>query len=168
MLCEKCGKNQANFYYKQTKNGHTTEKHLCSECASKMGLGFDFGGMFSYDDNDFFNEFLGGMFEQEKPKIVSASACPYCGTRLGELLQSGKVGCANCYKEFRNALMPTVRKIHGNVVHTGKVPGSSGVKHELTKEEKIRSLRDELNKAIEKQEYEKAAELRDKIKELSE
>lgn len=167
MLCENCKSNKATFFYKQTKNGVTTEKNLCSECAKELGLSADIGVFHSFDDmygDNFFGGILGGLFEQ-RPQVSSHSACPFCGTRLGELLNSGTAGCAGCYETFASALSPTISKIHGKVAHCGKVPGGAK-KKELSLSDKIAILKGELEAVIEKQEYERAAELRDEIRAL--
>ncbi len=166
MLCEACKSNKATFFYKQTKNGVTVEKNLCSECAKAKGLSVNTGLFQGFDElygDDFFGGLLGSLFES-KPQVTSTGACSFCGTRLGELLNRGTAGCAECYKTFSNALSPTISKIHGNVAHCGKTPGKGEKKQaEMTVQEKITALRGELSLAIEKQEYERAAQLRDEI-----
>ena len=183
MLCEACGKNQATFFYKQTKNGYTIEKNLCSECAKKQGLSlpgnlFDFSG---FGGDDFFGGLL-GSFVGNEPRITASETCPRCGMTLGELLHGGRVGCSECYNIFKDSLMPTITKIHGNVVHCGKTPQNrdiSGqyvhdtVKPENSREEKqekseselkLDKLKRLLREAIDKQEYEDAAKYRDEIR----
>ncbi len=182
MLCEICKKNQATFFYKQTKNGVTFEKNLCSSCAKEQGLTANYG-LFDFDgiaSDDFFGG-LFGSFAAGQPKIVAAQKCEKCGMTLGELLNSGRVGCAQCYNVFRKSLIPTITKIHGNVAHCGKVPmienaGENIFEKEDTKvqepvcelsiSEQISALKNKLKDAIEAQEYEMAAKYRDSIKEL--
>ena len=67
--------------------------------------------------------------------------------------------------DFRKGLIPLLEKMHGSVQHVGKVPSRAG--KELIKKNELMQLRNELNKAVEKEDYEKAAELRDRIYELS-
>lgn len=183
MKCEVCGKN-ATFFFKQTKNGYTVEKALCSECAAKQGLS-DPSDLFDAIHDDFFGGLL-GSFVNKEPKLVSARSCNVCGMTLGELLNGGKVGCANCYTVFERSLTPTVIKLHGNVAHCGKTP--KNLENEtvscepqtkepikpveeakpLTDSEKLASLKNKLSEAVEKQEYELAAQYRDEIKALEE
>lgn len=175
MLCEMCGKAPATFFFRQTKNGHTIEKNLCADCAKKQGLASEFlpFGAGSDANDDFFGN-LFGSFLEEKPKIVETETCPKCGMTLSELFHNGKVGCDRCYTVFRSALMPTISKIHGNVKHCGSRPSkveeadgaeaSDAPKREPTADEKINALREQLKIAVEKQEYEDAAVLRDKIR----
>lgn len=176
MLCQMCSKKEATFHYKSNENGHVTEKHLCRECAEKAGyLGedsFDFFKPFGMIDN-FFDEtgegMLGGLFgsmldASPVKQLREAGVCPTCGMRFSDFLHIGKLGCADCYKTFANSLEPTVKRIHGNVRHTGKFP--FGIKEHAAKENKLKDLKDKLSKAIEKQEYEQAAKYRDEIREL--
>ena len=175
MLCEMCGKAPATFFFRQTKNGHTIEKNLCADCAKKQGLASEFlpFGAGSDANDDFFGN-LFGSFLEEKPKIVETETCPKCRMTLSELFHNGKVGCDRCYTVFRSALMPTISKIHGNVKHCGSRPSkveeadgaeaSDAPKREPTADEKINALREQLKIAVEKQEYEDAAVLRDKIR----
>ncbi len=178
MLCENCGKNKATYFFKQTKNGITTEKNLCAECA-KTNAPDPKKYFYQIEESipgDLFGGLLGSFFDT-KPIITRKESCTSCGMTLGELLQNGKVGCAQCYDIFREALMPTVKKLHGNTLHSGKTPGDSSSssptsdtspekKEEQTAQEKILELRQRLARAIEKQEYEDAAKYRDMIKEL--
>lgn len=171
MLCENCKTNQATFFYKQTKNGYTVEKNLCSSCAAAMGLGinsqFAQGNFFA---DDLFGEFLGG-FIQPKPQIVASETCSMCGMTLSELLHGGRVGCRECYNVFRKTLMPTISKIHGNVAHCGKRPDMPEANQEKTEKtpgtaDTLSQLKELLAQAIEKQEYEDAAKYRDQIRAL--
>lgn len=163
MLCQICKKNEANCYYKTNENGHITEKHLCSECAKKSGADLGFSLPFFSQglyENGLFGNLLGSVLEKT-PEKAQDSICSFCGMRLSEIFSGGKLGCANCYKEFKGALSKSMKKLHGDCVHTGKAPyESEGAK----KEKEIDRLRSEMEKAVLSQEYERAAELRDKIK----
>ncbi|MFA5881294.1 MAG: UvrB/UvrC motif-containing protein, partial [Eubacteriales bacterium] len=74
------------------------------------------------------------------------------------------LGCPTCYDVFENKLDPVLRRIHGNPRHTGKIPKRTGGTIELRRE--IEELKRELQAAITSEEYEKAAEVRDKIRGL--
>lgn len=176
MLCQMCEKKEATFHYKSNENGHITEKHLCRECAEKAGyLGqesYDIFKPFGMIDN-FFEDagegMLGGMFgsmlDSSPVKTLRESGvCPMCGMRFSDFLHSGKLGCARCYETFSSSLEPTIKRIHGNVLHTGKCP--DGRKEHLAKENKLASLKEKLADAIQKQEYENAAKYRDEIRAL--
>ncbi len=157
MLCQNCNKRQANTHIKKIVNNKLEEKYLCNECAENMGYkGFLSG--FAGDFNSFFG--LGDM------KILSNETvrCECCGSSYDEIARTGKVGCANCYKVFNKKITPSIIRIHGNTTHTGKI--TSSVSPSIKAKNTIEQLKKELSRAIEEQEFEKAAELRDKIKSM--
>ena len=182
MLCDKCKAKEAVFHYKVSNNGKTTETHLCGECAASVGISTDtlfgsanaspFSGAGIFSDDDVFGSIFGGIMGKALHAGSGASGlkapkrlvCPSCGMTENELSSTGKLGCATCCKTFAKILEPTVAKIHGNVAHTGKAP--KGFSVHLEKKNEIESLKKQLSAAIEAQEYEQAAKLRDRIREI--
>ncbi|HVP35737.1 MAG TPA: UvrB/UvrC motif-containing protein, partial [Terriglobales bacterium] len=90
--------------------------------------------------------------------------CPSCGMTLSQFAQRGRLGCGSCYRTFRVQLKDLLRKIHGSDRHRGKIPNLPGIQMECLKEE--RKLQEELKKAIDEENFEMAASIRDKIKNL--
>jgi len=163
MLCENCRKREANIHYKQVINGVKTEMHLCDLCAKQNGkVATDvFEGIKQY-----FPEvaFMPGTFAN-----TEIDKCENCGISFDRFKKTGRLGCENCYDEFEDNLRPIIKRIHGNIVHTGKnSDGKSITKSNVkdSKADKITGLRKLLNQAVAEEEYEKAAVYRDKIKEL--
>lgn len=176
MLCQICSKNEATIHYKSNENGHFFEKHMCKECAEKDGY-MSKDQFFAFDNfsilDDFFDNtsegMLGGLFKNmmdgpSAKSIGDGRICKTCGLRFSDFLKHGRLGCTNCYKTFSSSLEPTIKRIHGNIFHNGKFP--VGRQEKLEKENKLENLRQTLKQAIEAQEYEKAAEYRDQIREL--
>ena len=166
MKCQKCGANNANTHVKTVINGEFKEYDLCSDCAKKMG----YTNVFS-DMEDEFSNFLGSFFGNVLPARTQATRCEFCGTTYPEIAKTGHVGCAKCYDVFADELYPSIRRIHGNTTHCGKnskrAENAKAEKPvEQTKEDKIKALKAELDKAVKEQNFEHAAELRDKIKEM--
>ena len=162
MKCQKCNKNNATTHIKRVINGEFEEYNLCSECAKEMGYNNIFG---SFADD--FNSLFGSFFENALPARTQATRCEFCGTSYSDIARTGMVGCANCYDVFADRIMPTVRRVHGNTTHCGKNSGFAKADSAQPQEEKpsdIDALKAELDSAIKNQEFEKAAELRDKIK----
>lgn len=170
MLCEKCGKNEATVYMKRVINGQVSEQHLCTECAGAQGVlkNDPFAGM-----SDFFEDFgkgFGGFFpgfaEQPNPRrsMPAATRCPVCGATAQDIARSGRAGCANCYTVFDKVLMPAIRRIHGDVSHTGAIPGSAGAA--AAQKRRLAELKQQLSDAIAQEAFEDAARLRDEIREL--
>lgn len=158
MLCQKCGKNQANVFYKQMINGEYKEMAICGECAK------DFDSPIKIMNEDF--NIFGNLFK----KPVSANelnppvVCNLCGSTIKDIMKCGKAGCAKCYDTFRNELSNTILHIHGKTNHTGRAPHEYKIKNE--KINKVNSLKAQLKDAIEKQEFETAAKLRDEINDM--
>jgi protein arginine kinase activator len=90
--------------------------------------------------------------------------CENCGLTYSQFAQGGKLGCSNCYEVFKDKLNPLIRRIHSSERHKGKVPARTGGKLRLIKE--IESLKTELGNLVKNEEFEKAAEVRDRIKDL--
>lgn len=149
MLCSKCHKNEASVYFKQNINGEVREYALCSECAAEAELGFTPLNLF------------GSMFTQVKPKTVH-KRCTLCSSTFDEIKKKGKVGCAECYSVFSEELKPMIESIHRGAKHNGRAPEGHAEKRKA--ENELELLRKELREAIEAEEYERAAELRDLIK----
>lgn len=168
MLCQHCKKNEATTVVKTMINGEYAEYRLCHECAHELG----YDSMFPDFSADF-GGLLSSFFSNALPAISGAAHCNTCGSTLNDIKRTGKVGCADCYDTFFSELMPTIRNIHGNTEHKGKRPNVieytvNEDKKDQTEsaEDKIAALRAELKKAIEDENFERAAQLRDEIKEL--
>ena len=173
MKCEKCGKNEATMYYKETVNGVTREMHLCEDCAKKENIGSTFENAFASMNHfwsDPFHSFLGGGFGSLWNDMLGSPAatmlgterkCPTCGMTESELRQTGRVGCPDCYNTFSDILNPYVEKIHGATRHIGAAPAA-----EQPKADPIETLRAQLKTAVENEEYEQAARLRDEIRRM--
>lgn len=150
MKCERCKKNDAGVYYKETVNGITKEYHLCSKCFAEMNV----AGM------EDFSPFKFGSFFAPKMNfspLEQRKKCTLCGSSFDDVIREGKLGCSECYKVFERELKPSVEKIHGE---TSYIPR----KKEEKEKTELEILKEKLNEAVANEEYEKAAELRDKIK----
>lgn len=193
MLCENCGKNEANVRYTQIINGDKKEMHLCEECSEKLGIGkMDFKMPISFSSflGDFFDEFENDTLLPELDPIKQLT-CDSCGMTFEDFMNTGKLGCSNCYDTFESKIDPILKNIHGANKHVGrlgKIASSSKLKdtdfkeHEnntkqdietenktqnMEKEEnKEEILKQELQKAIEEERYEDAAKIRDEIKKI--
>ncbi len=160
MLCQHCSKNTANTHIKTIVNGEFREYMLCSECAKKLGYMSPIDSFESGLDN-----FFGSFFRSSENEIMAEpERCDKCGTSFAEITKTGKIGCANCYSKFYERMKPSIQRIHGNTRHVGKTPLIDGSKICII--EKINKAKKELQLAINKQEFEKAAKIRDEIKEL--
>jgi protein arginine kinase activator len=155
MICGECGKNNATVHLTKIINGKKTEAHLCEECAKKYT---NFNPGFSIQN--IMSGFLGDYSKSD----VATIKCDKCGMTYDEFKQMGKFGCSGCYEAFKKKIYPVIRNIHGHDTHVGKIPAKAG--SELKNKREIERLKAKLKEAIELEEYEKAAELRDKIKDV--
>ncbi len=161
MICEKCGKHTATTHIKTVINGNVTEKYLCSECAASEGLS---GNAHSPFDNNGFASLLASVFgdtviDSRKTDI----RCPACNSTFSDIAKSGKAGCSECYKTFRNEFMPYIKRIHGSTVHCGKIPNKAPLTVK-PQEDTVEALRMKLSELVREEKYEEAAKIRDKIK----
>ncbi len=184
MLCENCGKNEANVKYTQIINGVKKEMILCEECSKKLGIGMnhlDFNMPINL--SSFFGEFI----EENEPTFLSQMipqnqlTCEQCGMTYDDFVKNGKFGCSNCYDVFSNKIDPLLKNLHGANRHIGR--GIKGAKtkqkpedkiknepketqQEETQKNKLEELKNNLKQAIQEEKYEEAAKLRDEIKKL--
>lgn len=166
MLCQNCNKKEATVHITKIINGVKTEMHLCEDCA-KENQEVNFSQPFGIGVPFSFQNILDGLFEVagiEKEEVKDEIRCPVCNMSMEDFRRTGRVGCGNCYETFKNEMTPLVKRIHGGIQHTGKVPKRTGGLLKVRRD--IDKLKEELKTSIENEEYEKAAEIRDKIKEL--
>ncbi|NLL05864.1 MAG: hypothetical protein GX270_08775 [Clostridiaceae bacterium] len=159
MLCQNCQKRVANIQYTQIVNNNKHVMYLCEQCAREEGK-FISGSPLSI--NDFFSGMMGFSV---RPSVTEQQLiCDKCGMSYEEFKKVGKLGCENCYKVYGDKLMPILKRLHGNIQYNGKLPKRVSENVKVSKE--IDALKEQLNIAIKSEEYEKAAEIRDKIRAL--
>lgn len=173
MLCDRCKTKDAKVLYTEIINGIKTEQHLCEECATDY-TSFQMEKPLLNSDMTL-NSLLSTLLGAYQNKTANKSGekkkdliCEGCKTSYDEFLQRGRFGCSKCYKSFNAELGKTLRGIQGAEAHTGKRPKgyvshTGSILKDLSEEERLAF---ELQKAIEKEEYEEAARLRDLIRTL--
>jgi protein arginine kinase activator len=175
MLCQVCGKHEATTYYKQNINGEEKELHLCPECAAKLSGEFSqkYGSFFGEDFASPFQSLFGGSpFLQSalgfapvyQSAIGGGRRCPTCGMTESELRRSGRTGCADCYHVFSDILTPYIRKLHGSATHVGNAPTAAAENSAQPEQDPLEALRAKLQEAVQAENYEEAARLRDEIR----
>ena len=114
--------------------------------------------------SDLFNEIWNDFGVFSTPAITKEEKrCPICGHTLSDFKRSGKLGCGECYNTFRPIMEETLRQIHSNSRHSGKIPSKSGA--ELKKKRQIEELKAKLQEAVKNEDYETAAKLHKQIRE---
>ncbi len=166
MLCQICKKNKATITIVKVIELNKTELHVCSECAHYLlGNSISSFSFSQYNINEILDNLLSAFAQYDKvDNIVSKKnimTCPKCNMTYNEFVQSGRLGCGNCYEYFRKQLNPLLGRLHGHSQHIGKVP--LAIKERFVRLKRLKEIKDELQRAILKEEYEKAAQLRDMI-----
>lgn len=160
MLCEVCGKNEATVEFTEIIDDEVTQLHLCESCAREKGIEME--QHFSIAD------LLAGLTDlglELEPKEVSVK-CTNCGMTYDDFRKIGRLGCGECYKAFKRSLLPLLKRIHGSTRHVGKATVKLEKAAGVEKKSELQELRQNLQRAIESEEYEEAAKIRDKIREL--
>lgn len=177
MICDNCGAEESVIHLTQIVDNEMRTLHLCESCAEEKGVeGSSVPENFPLAD---FLAQLGPEFEEEgstpsgsEPSEQHGSTggsdraeCPYCHLTLREFRKTGRMGCPECWAAFEGHMRGLLRRVHGGHQHVGKVylspdPSSSELKRRLS------TLRRKLQRAIELEDFERAAELRDEIQEL--
>ena len=166
IVCQACQASPATVHLTEIKDKEKREIHLCTRCAQEKGISIkaDFS----------LGEIFGGLIDptgsapaqQEKERKDSHLICPRCGLSYLEFRKTGRLGCPDDYEFFRKGLLPFLEKIHLATQHVGKVPSRADVRTHQVKE--LITLRRQLSTLVEREAYEEAAKVRDRIKTLEE
>ncbi|MBN1587272.1 MAG: UvrB/UvrC motif-containing protein [Candidatus Omnitrophica bacterium] len=177
MMCDLCSKEPATVHLTEIINEKVTELHLCEACASEKSA--------QMDQNFGLADLLAGLADFGKPSGAGdalTAQCPVCGMNYEDFRKVGRLGCGECYKTFASGLGPLVKRIHGANKHLGKVPplagGVASKKRaykpsakpapdiaEIAEGPDLAGLKQNLQEAIAREDFEEAARLRDRIKE---
>ncbi len=166
MLCEDCRENQAEVHLTSIEADEMSTTHLCVGCASRRGLSPDAPEP-GPDEKPPLVDFLAqlGSPGSRTPEPVSSEPCPFCGISAADFRRTGRVGCSQCYVHFEPQLRGLLRRIHGSSQHAGKLylSEATDISDRLGQ---ISSMRRRMKRAIETEDFETAAELRDRIHEM--
>ncbi len=154
MICESCSENQATVHLTEITDSEKRELHLCETCAEQKGVSMKHP----------FAQPQPVSGSQSELKSIAALMCPQCGLSYAEFRAKGRLGCPNDYAFFHRGLEPLLERIHGHTGHVGKVPKRLVPSVELSQE--ITKLETQMAEAVQGEEYEQAAKLRDRIRDL--
>jgi protein arginine kinase activator len=172
MLCDNCGEREAAIHLTQIVDNTVTTMHLCEQCAAEKGVETG-ASVAKFPLGDFLASLgKGGGAEPADTDV----ACPACGGTLNDFRQTGRLGCARCYTTFETHLRDLLRRLHGSSQHVGErydapvaaaapgVPPAAGGEAAGGAGGQAGVLREQLRRAIESEDFELAAELRDRLK----
>ena len=135
--CEICSA-PATVFLTQIINGKSTKFCLCAKCAQERGL----------------------LDLQSLP----LTSCPICSFTLQDYKNVGRLGCSECYNVFEEEILPLLTQIQPDSHHHGKTPERAEKRE--TETHTISDLEQQLSLAVAREDYERAAKLRDQIKQL--
>jgi protein arginine kinase activator len=161
MQCQICNKNDATIHLTEIIDGERTEMHICEQCAVEQDI--------AVKSHIPINELLSNLLavQPSDDELAGPSerelVCPNCGFTLAQFRKEGVLGCPHDYEVFEKALLPLIEKAHdGRTAHCGKVPLKTP--RDTKKQMELLNLRQQLEAAVQSEDYELAAELRDRIK----
>jgi len=160
MQCQICQKNEATIHLTEITDGVRSEMHLCEHCAQEEGI--------AVKSQIPLNELLSSLLaaQPEDDELFGDSgqkhSCPHCGFTLEQFRKEAVLGCPYDYEVFEKSLLPLIEKAHGGKTsHHGKIPSKTPA--DTKKQILLCTLRERLETAVKNEDYELAAELRDKI-----
>lgn len=160
MLCDNCRERDAVVHLTKIVNNAVTQVHLCDRCAADHGVETTVA-----TPKHPLGEFLQAVQQQLTVPAADAVACSFCGMTLKDFRTTGRWGCARCYTTFEQSNRELLRRVHGSSRHIGRGydaphPEASQAQAELAE------LRERLRRAIDGEQFELAADLRDRIRGL--
>lgn len=157
MKCQICD-NPATVHVEETVKNKTRKLHLCERCARERNLfpkqpgpQLDLKALLNLLMQPFPSS---GESAEEAAPVAAGAMCAVCGLTIAEFKATGRLGCQHDYAALRQALEPLIERIHRSVTHEGKVP----------RELRVREWKKQMQKAVELEDYEEAARLRDLIR----
>lgn len=163
MLCEECGKNPATVSITVTTGSGTNTRRLCPECMKKMEFSLVKG-----DIQSFLSSVLSVLGSEKKAEQQPSVVCTGCGLSFAEYEHTGRLGCAQCYRDFADHLKPSLQKIHGRTQHAGRTPKAFVPDPADERNERMNELRRQMDEAVAEENFEEAARLRDELRALAE
>ena len=160
MVCESCGEREAVIHLTEIKNNQMSMTHLCEQCAAAKGVETGEG-----PPNFPLTDFLAQMGDLTERAQSGEATCGFCGLTFAAFRETGRLGCPHCYASFEGHLRGLLRRIHGGTQHVGKVYlPSDPTASERAK--RLEGLRRRLQRAVDSEDFERAAEIRDLIRSL--
>src|ERR1700677_1856567 len=161
MQCCVCKEKPATVHLTQIVGDKMQKLDLCEECAKAKGI----NDPTSFAMADLMLG-LGASQELDQSSAGATLKCPHCGFTQADFKKSGRLGCPDCYKTFSEGLSSLLKTMHKGTRHVGKAP--EALRASRDNADKLKGLQKKLTKAIESENFEEAAQLRDEIKQITE
>jgi protein arginine kinase activator len=160
MLCDHCKERDAVVHHTRVEGNAVTQLHLCEKCAAAKGV----ETTLSVPQHPL-GEILQAVQQAGATTLDDAPACAFCGATARDFRATGRLGCPHCYDAMERSLREMLRRLHGSSKHVGE-PYVVPTAHLLEKPDSVHDLRDRLRRAVEGEQFELAAELRDRLRVL--
>jgi protein arginine kinase activator len=163
MSCDQCREREAVIHLTQIVNDQVTTLHLCEKCAAEKGV--DSPGAHAKTP---LGTLIGAMGKspEQAPAPRSTDACARCGASFQDFRETGRLGCPDCYRSFEAPLRDLLRRLHGSTHHLGERYAEREPAAPIVDHEQAADLREQLRLAVETENFELAAELRDRLRVL--
>lgn len=158
MLCDNCQERDAVVHLTRIVDNAVTQLHLCEACAAAKGVETTLAV-----PQHPLGDILQAVQQQAATTTEDAASCSFCGATARDFRTSGRLGCPHCYDAMERSLRELLRRLHGSSRHVGQ-RYEAPVAHLVEKPDTLHDLRDRLRRAIEAEQFEVAAELRDRIR----
>ncbi len=160
MLCEVCHERDAAVTLTKIENNEVKVQRLCERCAAEQGV-----EMQSAVSKHPLGDFLQAVHQQASTAAADSVRCTFCGTTMADFRTTGRWGCPRCYASFEQGIRELLRRVHGSSRHVGRAyqpPRDESVDPAA----RLGELKEKLRRAIENEQFELAADLRDRIRVL--
>jgi protein arginine kinase activator len=158
MLCDNCGERDASVHLTTIVNNEVRQQHLCEKCAAERGVETTVAV-----PKHPLGDFLHAVQQQLTTTSTETGRCTFCGATMNDFRTTGRWGCARCYTAFEISMRELLRRVHGNSRHAGR--SYQPPQPELDEKATILGeLKERLRRAVESEQFELAADLRDRIR----
>jgi protein arginine kinase activator len=159
MVCDDCRENDAVVQLTAIKDNVVVQLHLCERCAAERGVETTVNTLPKHP----LGEFLNQVQQQVLATPADAGKCAFCGSTMADFRSTGRWGCARCYVQFEASIRELLRRVHGHSRHIGR--DYRAPRGEVVERSAILSeLKERLQRAIESEQFEQAADIRDRIR----
>jgi protein arginine kinase activator len=164
MQCDNCHERVAAIHLTQIVNNSVTTLHLCEQCAAEKGVQTTAAAVAKYPLSDFLAS-MGKGAASALPPGGEHEKCSFCAATLQDFRDTGRLGCPQCYETFEHHLRSLLRRLHGSSQHVGEVY-LAPLATASDSQRMLLDLREQLRRAVDSENFELAAELRDRIRVL--
>jgi protein arginine kinase activator len=159
-MCAQCGEREAVVSVTHVEGDSVDHLQLCERCAAARGV-----DAVSASQKHPLGDFLQAVHQQVSsgPDAAGVGPCAFCGMTMQDFRTVQRWGCAHCYGHFERAIRELLRRVHGSSRHVGRGYDQPPAE-EMQRQSLLGELRDKLRRAVEREDFEQAAELRDRLR----